>query len=101
MKKNEEIAFNSESELYNRLRPALRSKKKALIKNGFKYLNEKDIYDYMRSNKWADSVGLELCDMVDDILNTDNKLIIADYHNKYMSKKDIVEDIFDLPKLKS
>lgn len=101
MIKNEEITFASQEELFARIKPALRSKKKLLAKNGFKYLNENDIWDYMRFNKWNKSFGLELCDMVNDILNTDNKLILTYYHNKYMPKKDIVEDVFELPKLKS
>ncbi len=101
MKKNEEITFASQEELYARIKPALRSKKKMLNKNGYKYVNENDIWDYMRLNKWNKSYGLELCDMVDDILKTDNKLIVNYYHNKYMPKKVFIEESLDLPKLKS
>lgn len=101
MANSEELAFHSQEELYLRIKPALKSKKKILVKSGFKYLNENDIWDYMRYNKWNTSYGLELCDMVDDILNTDNKLIVTYYHNKYMPKKDIVEESFEMPKLKS
>lgn len=101
MKKKEDISFSSQEELYTRIKPALKSKKKLLEKSGFKHVSEFDIWDYMRHNKWNTSYGLELCDMVDDILNTDNNALIAYYHNKYMPKKDILEENFELPKLKS
>ncbi len=101
MKKRNDIVFHSQEELYERIVPALRSKKKLLITNGFKYINEADIWDYMRNEKWRVSNGLELCDMVNDILNTDNKLLVTYYHNKYMPRPTISEDGIDLPKLKS
>ncbi len=97
----EEIQFGSQEELYKRIFPALMSKKKMVKLSGFKYINENDIWDYLRFNKWNRSYGLELCDMISDILNTDNNLIVEYYHTKYMSKQNVVEDNFDLPKLKS
>lgn len=96
----EEISFSSQEELYKRIFPALKSKKKMMARSGFKYLKETDIWDYMRYNVWNLSSGLELCDMVDDILNTDNNKILAHYHNKYMPKDEDTEEI-ELPKLKS
>ena len=95
----EDIVFSSQEELYNRITPALRSKKKLLHQEGFKSINEQDIWDFMRLNKWRNSNGLELCDMVDDILNTDNVLIMEFYHQKYMPKDFKIEE-FELPKLK-
>lgn len=96
----EEISFSSQEELYKRIFPALKSKKTLMARNGFKYLNENDIWDYMRYNVWNLSSGLELCDMVDDILNTDNNKIVAFYHNKYMIRDENTKEI-ELPKLKS
>lgn len=96
----EEISFNSQEELYKRIFPALKSKKKMMTRSGFKYLKENDIWDYMRFNVWNLSSGLELCDMIDDILNTDNNKIMAYYHNKYMINDEDTEEI-ELPKLKS
>lgn len=97
----EEIIFKSQEELYQRILPALRSKKKMLRKSGLKTINESDIWDCMRYNVWADSYGLELCDMVEDILHTDNLIIMEYFHNKYMPNSTVVEDDFELPKLKS
>ncbi|MGN1371535.1 MAG: post-transcriptional regulator [Candidatus Coprovivens sp.] len=102
----EEIIMNSQEELYDRIKPALRSKKRLLRQAGFKNISEKDIWDYLRFNKWSLSIGLELCDMVDDILHTDNNLIVSYYHNKYMNidaKNDgqLGDGDIILPKLKS
>lgn len=96
-----DIQFSSQEELYARVTPALMSKKKMLRLNGFKYIKEIDVWDYMRFNKWNKSYGLELCDMVSDILNTDNNKIANYCHNKYMHKINVVEEEFELPKLKS
>ena len=82
-----ELIFNSKEELFNRVKPALRSKKKMLSKKGAKKILEEDIWDFMVQNVWADSLGLELCDMVDKILHSDDALIIEYYHNKYLVEK--------------
>ena len=102
----EEIVLKSQKELYDRIKPALRSKKRMLKQCGFNNIKEEDIWDYLRLNKWSMSYGLELCDMVDDILNTSNEELVNYCHNKYMNnneKKNINKenDEVILPKLKS
>ena len=92
----EEVTFNSAEELYKRLLPALRSKKKILGKSGYSYIKEKDIWDALRSLKWHQSNGLELCDMVDDILHTENQFFNSYYHR--FDENINIEN--DLPKLK-
>ncbi len=82
-----DLVFNSEDELFNRLKPALRSKKKILSKKGAKKITEEDIWDFMVDNVWGDASGLELCDMVDKILHAEDALIIEYYHNKYLVNK--------------
>lgn len=79
-----DIVFSSQEELFNRLLPALRSKKKILFKKGAKKITEEDIWDFMINNVWVNSSGLELCDMVDIILHAEDALIIEYYHNKYL-----------------
>lgn len=96
-----DLVFSSQEELYARILPALKSKRKILVNRGFKNIKEVDVWDYMRFNKWNTSSGLELCDMVSDILNTDNNLIVKYCHNKYMPASREVEDDFELPKLKA
>lgn len=66
----ENIRFNSLSELYNRLIPAMETKVNELKRNGIKYINVNDIWDYLRINKWSKSKDLTLSKCVDDILNT-------------------------------
>lgn len=94
-----EIVFESQEELYKRILPALRSKRKRICKEGYKSIKEVDIWDYMRLNKWSKSIGLELCDMVDDILNTPNIEIMKYYHKIHMPLDSEIE-VIDLPKLK-
>ena len=91
----EDIVFNSQQELFDRIRPALRSKKKILSKKGAKMLTEEDIWNFMRNYVWMNSSGLELCDMVDQILHAEDALIIEYYHNKYLANK------IEFPELKS
>lgn len=100
----DEVIFKSQEELYARIRPALRSKKVLLKQSGFKNVKETDIWDYLRLNKWSSSHGLELCELVDDILHTENELIIQYCHSKYMKEKQNIEENtiqIELPKLKS
>ncbi len=97
----EDIVFKSQQELYDRIKPALRSKKKLLSKDGYKKIKEADIWDYMRKKVWASSYGLELCDMVDDILNANNSDISSYCHNKYMLEDSVLVEEFELPKFKS
>ena len=85
----EEIKFHSLNELYKRLLPALRSKKKQLLKNGIAYIHEEDIWNCCKDYCWSSRKNLELYNMVDDILNTpdyvfDNyiKNIIGEEHRR-------------------
>ena len=64
--------INSELDLYNRLLPALRTKKHELYRNNIKILQEKDIWLYNKYVNWKNVSGLCLSKMVDDILNTDD-----------------------------
>lgn len=95
---NERMNFSSEEELYHHLLPALRSKRKLLVSDGYKTILEEDIWNYMRNKKWNMAYGLEMCDMVDDILNTDNALIVSFIQELL---KPSLKDEFELPKLKS
>ena len=94
----EELQFQSMEELYKRLLPALRSKKKILRQNGYGYIKLHDIWDTLRVFKWHMGSGLMLCDMVDDILNTDNHLFYRYYCETFLQPKEEVG--VELPKLK-
>lgn len=100
-----ELVFSSQKELYDRILPALRSKKRILSRAGRKNIKESEIWDYMRTQKWINSYGLELCDMVDDILNTENELIVEYLRTRNsvinISSFDALSNDIDLPKLKN
>ena len=66
----ESIKFNSLEELYKRLVPAMETKVNELKRNGIKFINIDDIWNYLRINKWSKSKDLTLSRCVDDILNT-------------------------------
>ncbi len=81
-----DLDFSSLEELYNRLKPALRTKKRELKENGYGYLKIEDIWNYLKENKWKRSSNLSLNDMVSDILNADNEFI-DDYFKEKLNEK--------------
>ena len=81
-----EIKFSSLEELYNRLKPALRSKIKELHKLDKVYIKENDIFEYLSDNKWETSNNLTLDQMVDDILYADNSKL-----DEYVQRKIVKE----------
>lgn len=68
----EEIEFRSKEELFKRIRPALYSKVKEARRLGYKYVTEKDVWNYLVDNKWKKQEDFELHDMINDILYVDN-----------------------------
>ena len=63
--------INNKVDLYKRLSPALNCKKRELEKNNIIVKNE-EIWNYLVKSLWNGKKGLELSEMVDDILNFDN-----------------------------
>ena len=74
--------FTNLKELYDRLMPALKSKKDELIRLGCNYIEEIDIWNYLKEKRWKNSYNLLLYQMVDDILNVENIVIMDYYKNK-------------------
>lgn len=81
-----DMDFSSLEELYNRLKPALRTKKRELKENGYGYLKIEDIWNYLKEKKWSRSSNLSLNDMVSDILNADNEFI-DDFFKEKLNEK--------------
>jgi len=79
--------INSKEELYQRILPALRTKKHELERIGVKNIDEKTIWNFNKQYKWINSTGLTLAAMVDDILNTEDQDYI-DYIIKIQEKGD-------------
>ena len=80
-----DINFTSVEELYKRVYPALRSKVKEFRRNDINYIKEEDVWNCLVEKYWKKQKGLLLSDVVDDILNTDNK-IIEDFVKEEMKK---------------
>lgn len=87
----DDIKFNSLNDLYNRLKPALRSKLKELHKLDKVYIKKEDIFEYLTDTKWINSTNLTLDEMVDDILYADNYKL-----DEYVQKKIIKENYDNL-----
>ena len=66
------MEFRSQKELYLNLIPALNVKMKLLKRNKMNNITKEDIWNYLRDNKWKNSVDLTLADMVNDIIHVDN-----------------------------
>ena len=80
-----DLEFNSEADLYKRLKPALESKLDELKRNSYGYLKIEDIWNYLKDTKWLHSSNLSLNEMVSDILNCDNELV-DDYFKQKISR---------------
>lgn len=83
-----DIEFSNIKELYDRLKPALKSKVEELKRNDLDYIKSEDIWNYLKITKWSKANNLLLYQMVDDILNLDNSEI--DEYVKNNIRKKIV-----------
>lgn len=81
------IEFQSIKELYDRLLPALRTKKMEMTRLGINYIQEQDIWNYLKDIKWKKASNLSLYEMVNDVLNTDNGLIENYLKNKLKKRR--------------
>jgi len=91
------IEFNSVEELYKRVRPSLTTKVREFKRNKVMYVKEEDIWNYLIEFKWKNSRGLELFNIVDDILNVDNEEVEKYVINKMKDfKRDINLNNIDL-----
>lgn len=72
----EKITFNSIDELYNRLKPAFRLKINELKSKRLTFITDKDLWTFLSKTIWSKQEDLELCDMVNDILNVNESELI-------------------------
>ncbi len=68
-----EKTINSQTELYKKVLPALRTKRHELMLKGIKIVKEIDIWNYNKEYNWKNAKNLTLASMVDNILNTSDK----------------------------
>ena len=90
-----DIEFNSIIDLYNRVKPALNSKIKELKREKYDYIKEEDVWNYLVKNKWADSSGLVLSDIVNDILHIENDKIDTFIKEEHKNRKEelLIEEL--------
>lgn len=89
------IEFKSAKELYDRVLPALYSKVKELRNLGFKYVTEKDIWNYLVNSTWKTKRNLQLHDLISDILYADNYKLndyVMDKMRKLKKRNDNVDE---------
>lgn len=72
------MEFTSLKELYDRLRPALKTKCNELKRINYFYIKEEDIWNYLKEFKWKKTSNLNLFEMASDILNL-NELKLDSY----------------------
>lgn len=82
-----EMEFTSLEQLYKRLKPALTTKANDMKRQGYKYIKEEDIWNYLKEVKWSNSKNLLLFEMVRDVLNIDN-ILIDDYVRRKLNSND-------------
>lgn len=69
--------FDSQEDLYKRVKPALNAKLNEFKRLGYKDVYIKDIWNYLIVRVWPFSKNLMLCDIVSDILYTNCSDIYA------------------------
>ncbi len=92
---NNPIEFKSAKELYDRVLPALYSKVKELRNLGFKYITEKDVWNYLVNSTWKTKRDLQLHDLISDILYADNYKLndyVMDKMKKLKTRDDNVDE---------
>ena len=92
---NDDFKFETVTELYNRLIPALKSKNKELSREGFFYIREIDIWNYLIQNKWRNKRDLRLFELVNDIFDCDG-LKVAKFVKEHNSDFNRYNDGNDL-----
>lgn len=69
------MEINTLEDLFRLVKPSLKVKKDELLRKGYNYISEDDIWNYLKDVKWSNAKRLELYQMVSDILHADEVLI--------------------------
>ena len=65
------MEFASQYELYKKILPAFNVKKRLMKHNQNNEITNEDIWKYLIENKWRQTYGLTLSEMVNDIITLD------------------------------
>lgn len=77
--------FNSLSDLYKRVLPAIETKISELKREKIEFVDALDIWNYCIENNWKNKSDLRIYEIVDDILNVDG-LKVEIYVRKNIGK---------------
>lgn len=72
-----DIEFNNLKELKKRIEPVLNTKLKEIKMSGYNIITKDDIWNYLKQNKWTKANNLTLYDIVNDIMNINDKEVEA------------------------
>lgn len=86
-----DFGIKTKSDLFKRVTPALNCKIRELERSEKEYLKKEDIWNFLLKTKWEHVEGLELSEMVDDILNLDNDKLI-----KYLNAKKKYDNVVEM-----
>ena len=67
-----DFEFNSQEELFKRVKPALNAKVMELHRLGYSYITIDDIWNYLVETKWKKGKDLMLSDIVSNIIHVEN-----------------------------
>lgn len=70
-----DFEFNSQEELFKRVKPALNAKVMELHRLGYSYITIDDIWNYLIETKWKKGKDLMLSDIVSNIIHVENNKI--------------------------
>lgn len=81
-----DLEFETIEDLYRRLIPALRTKRREMRRNGYPYIKEEDIWNYLKEVKWVRARNLLLYEMVNDVLGASEEQI-DDYLKEKLNRR--------------
>ncbi len=84
--------FNSLEELYSRVKPALKSKIKDLNRIGINYVQEADVWNYLKNNLWCKKKNLTLGELVNDIMTVETEKLEEYVHGLFAKDKRDIEE---------
>lgn len=83
--------FSSQEELYERVKPALKSRVKDLKRIGINYVQDVDVWNYLKNNVWNKKNNLTLGEIVNDIMTAGNSELESYVHEIMSSQKREIE----------
>jgi len=65
------MEFTSQYQLYQKLLPVFNAKKRLIKYHKYEHITNEDMWKYLIENKWRQTYGLTISDMVNDIITLD------------------------------